>query len=1688
MFNLLRKIICCFFVLISNSYGSVESADPSNFTAVLPRNKPTLDTYNDQLRRWLQTHKIGQDFLASHYKFPIGMDEFKTGNKPLEKYAAFYTAQKAKEAGATDQSSSALAPYLQAAGVDMSLKGAAFANEAGKKLTAVLASAERTRQAEEEAAHQREAAEKEARAKEVLAVQHDALRVRAVKAGVNDSEIEALEKSIEERLEAMRERDALGTALDALRFLTHFVQGIADIDNPLAEITRLNERARSFEDALKTRKVIEKNEVILPIALYIDIPFFKRYESRFNTKELMAVQAWQTLQTCQKLTPDDLKKIKELATLSKKARLEELEKRKIEELKREVKDYLDLIENDLLWKTFVRACPQYFDEIYFWACIRKNHKFNPDLLVKSTGAASSYHIFSTGDALQKFVSSSGSATAFTGAAITFNDLEAVAFQIKAIRQELSPTSTAAENFALFMDLQKMFEELRAKVLAYNRAITTGAFQHIPYLERLTKTSLTHPATFAIEDITLIPNPGLAQLLKGLEKFHFCIKDSDPQVASFIGVSRASGELLKAITAFMDPFKKYTVDFHNKLIGTLGADRGDLSVKILGYKRPEFEEVEVQQPATLRAKLTSIFDQSKEEKEIKKIEGQIEKIKKDLRAQEAAKSTTPDIEVIVPILQAQNIKPFADAKYTKLSARPGEKATAAVLTFFQTLMTNLPNLRKILELGVVDLTHNYDANATLNAKDVIRCIESFAAGSNEIEVTLPLTKEEQVGPMGIKSRVATIESIPFFYYLCDEFLKKLQTEAKKLGANDIHVILTHLGGLKNLLRTNRDDKEMIKTILEREQFSSALKKSATKIKFKPEHLLTVRVKGTLENIDPAKFLGLLPGLMEAYITPPVPVVTTPIVTNASSAAALAVVNPSVPQTPPPPPIIDPSIPLAPPPPAMDSSVPLAPPPPTSHAVVSVSSNPPPPPPPSSTLTTAAAPKAPPPPPGGRILPPKSNAALTTMLSKRVPLSAASTASTATDSSTTLALGTDITVDDLITALDMLATNLTTWAIGPQDQILELERKKEAAKASLAKERQAYLVLTTGEKVDQHAYIFIRGGVSERMLAHFKSITCTEYLNTKDYKDTFIVKFYNEFMQSVEFILWNKIDEFGQAIKAAALSASREEVEAQKAALRTKFEAQTLNALVTQKLITTDRANEMAGKAVPLLIFKLAQTPYHNALGGFEFRTADIFGKIINKFMSDLQAKKAAAMASKSSSTADASPFASALQGLRKSKDTRYEKTKAAIDAKLEGFARSYEEIKSALNGKVGTYITAIKTANTSQQALGEELQTVHLWGNTDASIAEIAHIAGEYKKGAIVANILYDFFNKVVTEYAESDGALRADAAFQKKLAAIDEMQARTNFARDYMDGKGRITNLTVYNILRQSVARDGIVTTKHFQEVYAKLAERGNYSELDFAADIIARFLNEFPAFLEKEVNERLYVDATPIASTHLSAAATAVTAADTAVTKPMQEVERQAQEALIRGLEETATSFSESYQQLDAAPSPDIDAKKMQLVLEFIEKTKIVDARTQDATKRAYQARLAAEKDKPLDQIKGVAGYAEFKDSVLTSFENKLLSDLLARKNTDPRVVELLKLYDKNSQKQALGTLKNLQIGNYSLELLKDLDKLTLGTKTGWLETRIDGLCNQGTKTFDFSSILDALIAMPQPAFLDNFFGTATT
>ncbi len=591
-----------------------------------------------------------------------------------------------------------------------------------------------------------------------------------------------------------------------------------------------------------------------------------------------------------------------------------------------------------------------------------------------------------------------------------------------------------------------------------------------------------------------------------------------------------------------------------------------------------------------------------------------------------------------------------------------------------------------------------------------------------------------------------------------------------------------------------------------------------------------------------------------------------------------------------------------------------------------------------------------------------------------------------------------------------------------------------------------------------------------------------------------------MKSVEFTLWNKIDLLGNQLTQEIRASKQAEVTAAKAAFARDFGTKTLDELVKQKLIKGDEADTVASVVLPVAVFKLGQTQYRQALDSIDISAAPPFAPIITQYIGNLLGRGASASVSSSSlsssslssssaarrpaTVSSADPIADAMRRLRKGQDDRLTRIKHKSDILLAGIAEHYRLLRDAndIYARIERYVTASSDSSRDSLAAaalpGLTAQLKLPLHGEDHSIAEMDSIVSGYKNGSIVTNIIYDFFNQVVKELIGSNADLMA------LVTALDDATERTSFNTGYMDG-GKVENFTVINMLLNDVR----IAPACFRVVYENLATRHNNSHIAFAADVVRGFLNEFPAFFAEKVNAALDEDSSgrpsPVSDVStppsvLREGGSSVTTAAAASLPPPPEV------LLHAKLTEAATPFVEKYSRLDVT-SPDITDQKMLLVIEFIETTGIIDARLLSEIKRQYETELKRIKGAQLQTI--VRGdLSGFQTRMADTFEKRLLTDLLKQKSTDPREVDLLTLYGENPRQKAISTLSDVHKGQNELVLTKRLERLSTDrTKTGWLETQIDGLCAQGTKVFDFSSILGSIAAMPQDQFLDNFFGTAT-
>ena len=924
MLSLIKKIIFCFCILITNSYGAVAAADPFNFRVPLPTKD--IFTYNRTLTEWLQTHEEGKAFIASGYTFPQNMHEFQRGgNKPLEAYRSFYTMRQARSSGASDQLGSTLRPLLQSS---LGLADEHFAGPADQVMGHVASALGAQRQvadrahdtqrrlAEEQVtagsarrdadlqreakAHLEREAETQRAAQEALETRHLLLQQRAHDAGID---VGTIEREITERLEKLRERDAMGSALDALRFLTHYAQSQAAVDGPLGQVVELNRKAKEFEQALKTRQAIEKDQLALPFGHYAPIPFFDitAYDRKFETVELQALLAWSVLQTSNKLTTADFTTIKQFAQLKQKDKPSEQEKKKIVEDSRDILTLADRVEKDLLWQAFHSEQLLYYDEIFFWASLGKVHKFNTERFTNIQRLSAEYAHFTTLALLKA-----------RAEALNKNSLRLFAFQITAVQRELNPGSTAAANFAFFDELNAASKKVLEDTKSYRTAVSTGnagRFANHAHIAKLTKLLVADAVVLDIGDMHELSKVAFLEDLKKLEKLYFCLKESDADAASFMGLSKESGKLLNSAHSLVMQLVKYVTDYHSKVIKVLDSSVGaPLPAGVLGYERPNPVKINVVAPPTLAKHLVSVLDLSEPEKEVKKLDAQIAKLQKDLETKAKLRQAESTFSTIVGILDGRKLlipanfgptSPFTTFK--KLSSNPGVSATIPedMFLFFQELATNTALLQAILELEVVNLDSNYDKDLTLTGKDLVDCIADFAQPSRP-----PESHEVKIRVKNDRPQAKNIHIVPFFYYLCNDLLKLLQTEMRKIGATDLEILLHHLNGLVDelnaLISATPKSKGDVRAVLDQAKFRDSVTASLRKVKFVDASTITITIKGGTANMTPQELIGLLPDLMDAYTAPPSVASSSPSTASGAVSSRVGVTTSSTSSSAPPPP--------------------------------------------------------------------------------------------------------------------------------------------------------------------------------------------------------------------------------------------------------------------------------------------------------------------------------------------------------------------------------------------------------------------------------------------------------------------------------------------------------------------------------------------------------------------------------------------------------------------------------------------------------------------------------------------------------------------------------------------------------------------------------------------------------------------
>lgn len=1745
MLCLIRKIafLAGFLILITDYYGAaVETGNPSNFVYPQVGTQKALHDANARLKIWLQTHKEGQEFLKSGYIFPNTIKEFKDGgNKPLEAYKNFYAAEQAKSAGADNVASGKIGDFLKAElGVNVEDQNE-FLDQAAQKVKALKLEAAQAEEAQkrvlEEEAQKRRALE----ALEVQGRQEVALRQQAeaqqhekdalefhnleLQAQLKPDDLAAIEKRKQELLEKMQEANALKNAMDSLRFLTYYIHQQAKFAQPVKQLEALNAKAAILFNLTKIKDILEKNELILPINVFDNIPFFREYHEDFNKPAFKILQAWLVLQQCPKLKNGDLNKIKKWADAKKQ------KAKNIEKQTEEIMGLLKTVVNDVLWEAFKGSNQLNYAQIYFWSQMYDRYPLEK-AFISIRDIFKQYEHFTSRKSLETYAKRLGN-----------NQLLHFAFMADSIETELDE-ETAAQNFAMLFDLRKSYKSVVDALNTYNNAAPdffAVAAQDIGIdIQKLAKRDFA--ALQQQPPLNLIGQPNFQFIgsMSLLESWFFCLNQEDPRIVAFNAANgnkcatiyANSEALLNQIVSFMEILQRYNKDCYQHALA--GGDRAD--IRLLTYERPEPLEVKAVEPPTLKQQLQDTIAQSDQEKGISNLDKEIAKIRTIVERERNADGSEKHFEEVIVWLNQVKVAngnsvprdAAAFAFYKEALATPAlialiEKAAISFSTKipgFERIDSEL--FKKIIQKYSEKLNeYNRPTSDGLKVLDITKFTQYLFGDGLKAMKEMASDLQQRVDPRGIFNLLKDMQSAlgkPDLKTWIEKSeinknLKKIKNVNLPQGTRFVlklkdiekvytdHEILRFIETLPKLLA---EYSKVAPAVQAQAGGNAEIQRLEATIALYQDAISRKNAGEVVKDPDnPAKNLSnIRKGALELSITqmqdklkqlravaPHVAVAQGP--SRAEQIAALEAEIIVLEQE-----EID-NLPIREKMPKVQNlqlkrgqlkQLREAPP-------LAVANMGPP------VMGLGDAPngvgiKVPPvgPPPVGQlpIIPVIGGAGPLQAEVREIPY--AEKLQKLKDAVERLKIEQSKAQDafnaqpeklDLVQVLKRVSDELNS----KKRELNELENPPVIVGQSLPIENFKMalddLMVILTQAMDNGDYLRFLEEEKRKLDAAIPAIR-KNHLGFLNVAANAQFAGYQELMTHVN----EGIAKFFKAIDLRKYINPN---------LSNAYIVKFMNEFLASFEIILWQKIEEFGLSVTRKLEDAARVEIEAKKAGFEasFNDATLeqltTDKLIAKeTLTSVTGKVLSLVNVKLSDPG----YQAVFDGAEVNNPVIFDAIIKCYVTKLGEEEKARVHQKQAFKIGQNPLIGAIKKLRKTQDAVYQKNKD-HLGKLIDQSHAQIKELddilrlasqyIGELKVGKANKE------TKVKLENVFLQGAFYEIREVCFKTGGANPLNSFlydffTNVTNDYIRSNGDVGKYigslhTDYEAARKNMDQYPDITVMGilentsnvlpliFKEVYAYLRDLKNNSEFEFAGYVLERFVREFHPAVAQKVEEMFNSEAHQPQEDLPD---------DDHNADPVVQLQFKT-DLLAKELDEIAGSYRARYRDLNPI-DPLLLIQQQQIVIEFIEASEIIDKRTQQEVEKRYKEQLKALMQKPIKDAGFEAVDSQtLLDEALANFGKKLLKELAAKKLHDQKEAALLEFYQKNPQVKIANILKNIQSDKQSkAELVTELAKKFKGI---WLARKLDELCKKGENIVDFSSILKELIKMPIEDFLGSFF-----
>lgn len=1777
--ELLKKsLLFIMLAAINLGYSMDSSTLPSQVPFPIPPNilnVPNFNQYKQLLDIWVQSTE-GQAFVKEVMQIPQNLPAYKQSNLQ-NKYNEWKQKREGEKSGASSKLGTTLAPvitkHLNISEKDLEGNASEVMNKVGKALEEQNKKAQQSIELEknliEEKKKQQQVQQlitETTKQKQLIEQQkteadNKNAELEVMNAGMrgllNPQDVVQLEKDIEAKLEGMREKNAMKNALDSLRLLTYYLHqqnASNEFGKPTQELDTLTKKSSILVELAKIREIIGKNALELPINKFDNIPFFAQYDSKFATSaEFKALQAWQVLQKS-RLKKAQLTEIKSWANAKKRNDPSPQAKGDLEKQTKIIQDLFEVVQKDLLWQAFQKAHLIDHNHIYFWAQAATTlDKVTPLAnlkLVNISKATEEYAAFRDQSSLEKYATSRND-----------NELLHLCFMISSIEKELGE-GESAKNFALFGTLNEAYQDIEDTLKAYNStvqpffdSVSMGMMETYQLIQRLTKLPLDSPDSLKTNNLVGNVNTLFMGDLKTLESLYFCIDQENEKITQFNqanknsckNISEGAGALLQKLIPFINNLHDYNKRFYMPARAVEPANNGE--IRLLTYKRADPVDIQQKSPSRLREGLDDLLQKSKPEKDQAKLDIEIEKLQKTVIKEVKMTGKEKNLASLILwiekhptriLFNKQNIKELKNlqeqdlyilnAFYEELSLN----SDLVILIESDALLLNLANksldsqklssiIKKfkvkgdssftapsgsvdIVELSAYLFSYGLDElkklENSLRNKITPDKIQELLVGMYKELDTLKTKPDDKTSiKMWYKSQEYTLDKIKSINLTFDKSaafaLSKEKYDNTKINGfiqSLSEVLNSFINGQneENNAQLEEEVEKLKQLIIAAEAFAEEKKNAGTAVV--PEILKDLAAKRVFKTLMPQVFIEqkkkeltelekkLAPSESAAQFDPKKMDELKDIIIKAEQYADGLAKNAS--------PMLDP------------------------------------------TLMMALMGK------GILFLPMEDNNSKLQKLKlfiegKKKELEAlekeaqqAKMQPTNTTLQIKLKSGEKVAIEEFMQALKTLHSILGSQIITTEGQIKLYGQQKQDLVTKIPVVRQCYLELLEGKAESERLEVSFQEltkFINPKLLQFFEKINCASYVNLETYSSDYINKLMMDFMASVEFVLWQKIDAFGTKYSEEIKQRNIKEISRQKEEFNETFLNETLKDLLSKKLIKLEEINNFTTAVISEISYKLQayyqvlEPEYKKAV--YEDAKENKFNLIMEKYVKDLVSTVKHANSIKSTNSLN-NPFEAALKNLKKVNDSAFQKINSIIIKDLEDFEKFW---KVLLNNQkeIKEMAKAALEAKTTMEKLYADVKAQRWsadFGNlafSDAGGGSLFSLDTTFhvnfvKYKDLMSDTFYEFFDEVALRYINKIGVSLKD--FVDKEAPEQARQEEKKRVRAQW-GYNKIGVYTFDNIIsmQENVMP---IRLRKIRDYYQKqLNDPEKYRE--FIVQVLQELFDNFLSTLQEKIQEALDEK-----TQQISEKAIMKDSSSTGLQGQSElDVQQQSQDrsiALREMLSLTAEKFSVKYKELEdqkiltTVSAEDITAQQKLLLLQFMEEAGIININTVRGINANYKKLLEAIKTTPMSElIKGNLGgiilnsttgniINGLKRKAANSFEQKLAEDSAKQQLTDLRAATLLK-FSVDAKKAIATSVKEIGSGNNSNTLLKKLAGLpsndkTLATvvnptKTNWLAERLEKLyaSDLTTPSFNFSQILKEILDMQEKEFLDNFFWKET-